>query len=167
MPLHQGQGSWARKSVSASPACTPDTLLADVYLTESASLEGAWARLYTIARFVILHPLTVCPCLTFPPCLICPSFRDLKPENILLSDKTPQAELKVIDFGTSDFCVPGQRLQQKFGTPYYVAPEVSDAQCRGRRAGRLQGVSFSGGYWNTLKDSPGSRGSAPEGRHAG
>jgi len=50
--------------------------------------------------------------------------RDLKPENILLSDKTPQALLKVIDFGTSDFCITGQFLQQKFGTPYYVAPEV-------------------------------------------
>mmetsp|Transcript_11680 Transcript_11680/g.20735 ORF Transcript_11680/g.20735 Transcript_11680/m.20735 type:complete len:520 (+) Transcript_11680:218-1777(+) len=50
--------------------------------------------------------------------------RDLKPENILLSDKTPTAAIKVIDFGTSDFCLPGQRLVQKFGTPYYVAPEV-------------------------------------------
>jgi len=50
--------------------------------------------------------------------------RDLKPENILLSDKSPTAALKVIDFGTSDFCLAGQRLQQKFGTPYYVAPEV-------------------------------------------
>lgn len=50
--------------------------------------------------------------------------RDLKPENILLSDKTPTARLKVIDFGTSDFCMDGHFLQQKFGTPYYVAPEV-------------------------------------------
>ncbi|KAJ9522840.1 hypothetical protein QJQ45_023626 [Haematococcus lacustris] len=50
--------------------------------------------------------------------------RDLKPENILLSDKSPTAAIKVIDFGTSDFCAPGQRLSQKFGTPYYVAPEV-------------------------------------------
>eukprot|EP00955_Chlamydomonas_euryale_P028855 304062-Chlamydomonas_euryale.AAC.24 len=49
--------------------------------------------------------------------------RDLKPENILLSDKTPNAALKVIDFGTSDFCLQGQFLQHKFGTPYYVAPE--------------------------------------------
>jgi calcium-dependent protein kinase len=51
-----------------------------------------------------------------------PFDRDLKPENILLSDKTPSAALKVIDFGTSDFCLTGQRLSQKFGTPYYVAP---------------------------------------------
>jgi serine/threonine protein kinase len=43
--------------------------------------------------------------------------RDLKPENILLSDKSPTAAIKVIDFGTSDFCLPGQRLSQKFGTP--------------------------------------------------
>ncbi|KAF5836831.1 kinase-like domain-containing protein [Dunaliella salina] len=50
--------------------------------------------------------------------------RDLKPENILLSDKTPSSTIKVIDFGTSDFCLSGQRLSQKFGTPYYVAPEV-------------------------------------------
>lgn len=30
----------------------------------------------------------------------------------------------MIDFGTSDFCLEGQKLTQKFGTPYYVAPEV-------------------------------------------
>lgn len=47
--------------------------------------------------------------------------RDLKPENILLSDKTPSSTIKVIDFGTSDFCLAGQRLSQKFGTPYYVS----------------------------------------------
>jgi serine/threonine protein kinase len=50
--------------------------------------------------------------------------RDLKPENILLTSKGPEGVLKVIDFGTSEFCKPGQRLSQKFGTPYYVAPEV-------------------------------------------
>lgn len=48
----------------------------------------------------------------------------LQPENILLSDKSAAAALKVIDFGTSDFCLPGDFLQHKFGTPYYVAPEV-------------------------------------------
>lgn len=52
------------------------------------------------------------------------SCRDLKPENILLTTKGPGAQLKVIDFGTSEFCKPGERLTQKFGTPYYVAPEV-------------------------------------------
>lgn len=50
--------------------------------------------------------------------------RDLKPENILLTSRDCSAQLKVIDFGTSEFCKPGQRLSKKFGTPYYVAPEV-------------------------------------------
>jgi len=54
--------------------------------------------------------------------------RDLKPENVLLASNAAGAQLKVIDFGTSDFCKPGQRLTQKFGTPYYVAPEVSSQQ---------------------------------------
>lgn len=52
------------------------------------------------------------------------SCRDLKPENILLTSRERGAQLKVIDFGTSEFCKAGQRLSKKFGTPYYVAPEV-------------------------------------------
>lgn len=50
--------------------------------------------------------------------------RDLKPENIMISDSSGSGALKVIDFGTSEFCTEGMRLSQKFGTPYYVAPEV-------------------------------------------
>ncbi|KAF8066328.1 CPK24 [Scenedesmus sp. PABB004] len=50
--------------------------------------------------------------------------RDLKPENILLTSAGPEGQLRVVDFGTSEFCRPGERLTQKFGTPYYVAPEV-------------------------------------------
>jgi calcium-dependent protein kinase len=34
------------------------------------------------------------------------------------------ANLKVIDFGTSQFFQSGVKLKQKFGTPYYIAPEV-------------------------------------------
>ncbi|KAF8065772.1 CPK1 [Scenedesmus sp. PABB004] len=46
-------------------------------------------------------------------------------ENLLLSKAESGAlTLKVIDFGCSTFCVPGKRLCKKFGTPYYVAPEV-------------------------------------------
>ena len=44
---------------------------------------------------------------------------------MLLSSPEKDARVKIIDFGTSEFCVPGQKLQDKFGTPYYVAPEVS------------------------------------------
>ncbi|KAK9838397.1 hypothetical protein WJX84_009183 [Apatococcus fuscideae] len=50
--------------------------------------------------------------------------RDMKPENILLTEKGESAALKIIDFGTSAFCLPGQKLYHKVGTPYYVAPEV-------------------------------------------
>ncbi|GBF94805.1 calcium-dependent kinase [Raphidocelis subcapitata] len=50
--------------------------------------------------------------------------RDLKPENLMLSRGSSGGVLKVVDYGASAFCGPGQRLRQKFGTPYYVAPEV-------------------------------------------
>jgi calcium-dependent protein kinase len=50
--------------------------------------------------------------------------RDLKPENFLLDTTSEEANLKVIDFGTSQFFVHGTPLTAKFGTPYYIAPEV-------------------------------------------
>jgi len=50
--------------------------------------------------------------------------RDLKPENLLLSDKTAEATLKVIDFGTSVLLDSEQKLRRKQGTVHYLAPEV-------------------------------------------
>jgi calcium-dependent protein kinase len=50
--------------------------------------------------------------------------RDLKPENFLFENSSPNSPLKVIDFGTAQFFTPGQVLTAKFGTPYYIAPEV-------------------------------------------
>jgi calcium-dependent protein kinase len=50
--------------------------------------------------------------------------RDLKPENLLLDSKCSNPVIKVIDFGTSQFFDPSQKLKQKYGTPYYIAPEV-------------------------------------------
>ena len=50
--------------------------------------------------------------------------RDLKPENFLLDTTDDDANLKVIDFGTAQFFTHGVHLTQKFGTPYYIAPEV-------------------------------------------
>jgi len=50
--------------------------------------------------------------------------RDLKPENILFESKKDDATLKIIDFGTSKYYDPNTRMSQKFGTPYYIAPEV-------------------------------------------
>merc|ERR1712032_1559821 len=52
--------------------------------------------------------------------------RDLKPENFLFSSKDPidKTLLKIIDFGLSCSFSPGQVLNTKAGTPYYVAPQV-------------------------------------------
>jgi calcium-dependent protein kinase len=50
--------------------------------------------------------------------------RDLKPENLLLDSKKSDSNLKVIDFGTSKKFVEGEKMTQKFGTAYYIAPEI-------------------------------------------
>ncbi|CAI9272545.1 unnamed protein product [Lactuca saligna] len=50
--------------------------------------------------------------------------RDLKPENFIYASKDKDAELKVIDFGLSDFISPDERLDDIVGSAYYVAPEV-------------------------------------------
>ena len=51
--------------------------------------------------------------------------RDLKPENLLLDSKNSQDPvLKVVDFGTSTKFDPSKKMNQKLGTPYYIAPEV-------------------------------------------
>lgn len=59
--------------------------------------------------------------------------RDLKPENVLYETKNEDSQLKIIDFGTSQVFNPGKKMTQKFGTPYYIAPEVLrkqyDAKC--------------------------------------
>ncbi|CAH8392746.1 unnamed protein product [Eruca vesicaria subsp. sativa] len=50
--------------------------------------------------------------------------RDLKPENFLYTSKQDNSQLKVIDFGLSDFVRPDERLNDIVGSAYYVAPEV-------------------------------------------
>ena len=49
--------------------------------------------------------------------------RDLKPENILI-DSLNNNVIKVIDFGTSQKMNPQTKMNQAFGTSYYIAPEV-------------------------------------------
>jgi calcium-dependent protein kinase len=50
--------------------------------------------------------------------------RDLKPENILLEQTKEFDQIKIIDFGTSLYFKENQKLSEKLGTPYYIAPEV-------------------------------------------
>jgi len=60
--------------------------------------------------------------------------RDLKPENILLAEADTKDEsflVKLIDFGTSQIFSDKQHIKGKFGTPYYIAPEI------------LKGTSYS------------------------
>jgi calcium-dependent protein kinase len=50
--------------------------------------------------------------------------RDLKPENLLLDKEGPDAVLKVVDFGTSAIFDTKKQMTHKYGTAYYIAPEV-------------------------------------------
>lgn len=50
--------------------------------------------------------------------------RDIKPENIVFEHKSPNSNIKLIDFGTSKRIRERERLKAKLGTCYYVAPEV-------------------------------------------
>ena len=50
--------------------------------------------------------------------------RDIKPENILLDKESPDATVKVIDFGTSAIYEETKQLTQKYGAAYYIAPEA-------------------------------------------
>ena len=48
--------------------------------------------------------------------------RDIKPENILLTDNYSQ--IKVIDFGLSNFCENNELLHSSCGSPCYAPPEM-------------------------------------------
>ena len=51
--------------------------------------------------------------------------RDLKPENLLLDKESgTDTKITIIDFGTSIAFEKNVKLSQKYGTPYYIAPEV-------------------------------------------
>ena len=54
--------------------------------------------------------------------------RDLKPENMLLEDESENAQLKLIDFGTSRFIPNDKKLSKPIGTCFYMAPEVLTAE---------------------------------------
>jgi len=50
--------------------------------------------------------------------------RDLKYENVMFVNSSPNAEIKIIDFGLSKKFLPHQKLKAGVGTIYTMAPEV-------------------------------------------
>jgi len=52
--------------------------------------------------------------------------RDLKLENIMLSNLTPQAKVKIADFGLARYFADDSQLRTICGSPLYVAPEILD-----------------------------------------
>ena len=48
----------------------------------------------------------------------------MKPENLLLEEDNIDSNIKVIDFGTSKLFKSNEHMKEKYGTPYYIAPEV-------------------------------------------
>jgi serine/threonine protein kinase len=49
--------------------------------------------------------------------------RDLKPENILINE----GQIKIVDFGLSNFMRDGKSLNTSCGSPNYASPEVLSA----------------------------------------
>ena len=50
--------------------------------------------------------------------------RDLKPENICFETSSAESNIKIIDFGTSKKVTSSEKLHNRLGTAYYIAPEV-------------------------------------------
>lgn len=50
--------------------------------------------------------------------------RDLKPENLLFESSDKNSQIKVVDFGTSQIFKKVIRSGYKYGTIYYIAPEI-------------------------------------------
>jgi len=53
---------------------------------------------------------------------------DLKPDNIMFDSESPNATVKLIDFGMSQIVPRLKKLNVCVGTPYYTAPEVLDGK---------------------------------------
>ena len=51
--------------------------------------------------------------------------RDLKPDNFLLSDRSPNATVKLADFGLSTFFKRGEPEREAIGSPYYSESRVT------------------------------------------
>lgn len=91
--------------------CTGGDLLTYLINKVQLSEQEVVSIIYkTLSAISYLHNLSIC-------------HRDIKPENLLLASEEPEAELKLVDFGMSNF-VGANGLNSFAGTPYYIAPEV-------------------------------------------
>ena len=54
--------------------------------------------------------------------------RDLKPENILFEGSSVESTVKIIDFGRSKLLMPKEKMVERAGSLFYMAPEV--LQCK-------------------------------------
>lgn len=50
--------------------------------------------------------------------------RNLKPENILYQTNKADSPIKIVNFGSSKVFDPNEKMTERHGTPYYIAPEV-------------------------------------------
>ena len=50
--------------------------------------------------------------------------RDIKPGNIMFETHEETSKLRIVDFATSDIYDPLKKMNEKIGSPYYIAPEV-------------------------------------------
>jgi len=87
-----------------------DKIIAVGHFTEA---DAAMVMQQILRAVFYMHELKIC-------------HRDLKPENFifLTKDSITSNVLKLIDFGLSCHCEPGETMSTKAGTPYYVAPQV-------------------------------------------
>jgi len=60
--------------------------------------------------------------------------RDLKPENLLMTSDDHHADVKIADFGFAAENASANALQDRCGTPMYVAPEILTRQPHGKPA---------------------------------
>lgn len=93
--------------------CNGGELYEQIYYVDSFTETNAASIIYQIVSAVYyLHSMNIV-------------HRDLKPENIMLESKAKDDfSIKLIDFGTANYCYKNKNLNQKVGTSYYIAPEV-------------------------------------------
>jgi hypothetical protein len=130
----------ARASCSGTAACVRQRRLSSTPLAPAHARQGhipcAAHRLVLSRAQGVIH-------------------RDLKPENILLADDTDcleTANIKIIDWGTGDFCAPGKMLTERIGSPGYTAPEAS-GPTRAEAGARAVPADPVGGVWGRLQSA--------------